>query len=309
MILSTAHKLADFMNLGDLHDLFSNGIDSNHRINLPATYNARASENERLMNAERSLFSPLRGSPPLQNPLMQAIISTTRSLALLGGLSSLTRMISYMINLGMNILESSKSCHSFTLTVMHHCPQGSIASVIGQCRQFTSLTQNLTLDKFIDEIARKHSGAYHPAHLIQSPDTRLRSQRTLHSRESMIPSRASSSRLTPSNFDLSASNIQSRMDNTEMSVVSELTTNTTTSTTSTVKCKECGKLFKGKNLSSHLSRHKRSHRDADEIRCPSGCSKVFKGSRTDNIRAHCRKVHNEELPQDYWAARTTTYDP
>ncbi|KAI0150008.1 hypothetical protein F4776DRAFT_188602 [Hypoxylon sp. NC0597] len=288
----------DFMNLGDLHYLFSNGKDTPHPINLPATYNARVSENERLMNAERSLFSPLRDSPSLHNPLMQAIISTTRSLAVLGGLSSLAEMIGYMINLGMNILESSESCHSFTQAVMQHCPKGSIADVI---RQFDPLTQNLALDKFIEEIASKHSGAYHPAHLIQSPDTRVRSQRTLHSRESITLSRTSSSRLTPSNFNMSASNMRSRMDNTEMSVVSEMTTNTTTSTTSTVKCKECGKLYKGRNHSSHLSRHKRSHRDADEIRCPSGCSKVFRGSRTDNIRAHCRKVHNEELPLDYWA--------
>ncbi|KAI1413200.1 hypothetical protein F5Y13DRAFT_31988 [Hypoxylon sp. FL1857] len=312
--------LDGFIGLGDLYRLFCGSIDSIHPMSLPTTYNSQVSACEFLMDAERTLFSPLSNWQSLQEPLIQAIISTTRSFALLGGLSSLSSMVRYMIYLGMvssnnlglflhtdchqNILENRESCCDFSLAVLKHCPPSSVADVVDQFSSGWGLTQNQSLEQFVEEIGRHHSGAYHPAHLVQSPDIHPRNHRPLQTRESTAPSRGSSSRHTPSIVDFSISNQQSRMDTTEMSVVSELTTNTTPSTTSTVKCKECGKLFKGKNLSSHLSRHKRSHRDADEIQCPCGCPKIFRGSRTDNIRAHCRKVHNEELPPDYWAART-----
>ncbi|KAI0837136.1 hypothetical protein F5Y06DRAFT_297922 [Hypoxylon sp. FL0890] len=311
-LISFMGFLDGFIALGDLHRLFSHGIDSSNRINLPATYNARASETEFLISAERSLFGPLKNVQSLQDPIIQAIISTTQSLALLGGLSTFTRMAGYMIHLGMNILKTRTSCCSFSRTVLQHCPKASVTDVIGQFTRSWGLTENQPPEQFIDEIGRHHSGAYHPAHLVQSPDARPRNLRSLHTREPTIPSRASSSRHTPSIVDLSTSNMPSRLDNTEMSVVSELTTNTTLSTTSTAKCAgcdKCKKSFKGKNFRSHLSRHKRSHRDADEIPCPSGCPKVFKGSRTDNIRAHCRKVHNEELPRDYWSVRPKSSEP
>ncbi|KAI1136031.1 hypothetical protein F5Y05DRAFT_122135 [Hypoxylon sp. FL0543] len=304
--------LDEFMALGDLHHLFSHGIDSVHRTHLPRTYNARASESEFQINAERSLFGPLKSLSSLQDPLIQAIISTTQSLALLGGLSTFTSMACYMIHLGMNMLETRTPCLNFSRMVLQQlqrCPGASTMDLINHLSRSWRLTQNQPLDQFIDEIGRRHSGVYHPRHLVQSPNARPRNHRSIHARESTMPSRASSSRHTPSAVDLSTSNRQSRLDNTDMSVASELTTNTTPSTISTARCKECGKPFQGKNLSSHLSRHKRSHRVADSIRCPCGCPRVFKGSRTDNIRAHCRKVHNEELPPDFWSARTLSSEP
>ncbi|KAI6086653.1 hypothetical protein F4821DRAFT_237693 [Hypoxylon rubiginosum] len=84
--------------------------------------------------------------------------------------------------------------------------------------------------------------------------------------------------------------------------------NTSSSNDSTISCPECDKTFHGKHARSHLSRHKRSHREDTQIQCPF-CDKTFRHNRTDNVRTHCRNVHQRELPQDakkFWAANSAS---
>lgn len=172
---------------------------------------------------------------------------------------------------------------------------------------------------------KAYRGEYYPVCLLGTPGT---ARRTLPPRHSTRPSRTSNSRPPPSiAYSSGSTGLNFPDNNTEISVaasepyfhsqssldphaypVNPRTTNTTPSITSTAQCTECGKVFNGRNVSSHLSRHKRAHQEADKtIVCPSaGCGKVFKGSRTDNIRAHCWNVHKEKLPEDgkaFWSSR------
>ncbi|KAI1761789.1 hypothetical protein GGR53DRAFT_504094 [Hypoxylon sp. FL1150] len=85
--------------------------------------------------------------------------------------------------------------------------------------------------------------------------------------------------------------------------------NSTLSTEATAHCLMCDKCFHGKHAKSHLSRHKRgAHRERDsQVQCPF-CDKTFSHIRTDNIRVHCRNVHQQELPRDgkkFWAATSS----
>ncbi|KAI1772654.1 hypothetical protein F4818DRAFT_425049 [Hypoxylon cercidicola] len=80
--------------------------------------------------------------------------------------------------------------------------------------------------------------------------------------------------------------------------ISTSTTATNSSTSSTVSCPTCEKTYSGKHAKSHLSRHKREHRDKNiQVQCLF-CDRIFHHTRTDNIRTHCRKVHQQELPED-----------
>ncbi|KAI1378532.1 hypothetical protein F4677DRAFT_443020 [Hypoxylon crocopeplum] len=321
--------LEDFMQLGDLLPLFSRtGANSIHWSDLPATHNARAAATEVLMDAERSLFSPLENSLSTQDPLIQAIIPTTRSLASLGGLSSLTSMTDYMIHLSMYLLPTSQSCRDFARTVLHTCPGASPVDEPSTLMGPRSQAQNPNeiLEQRLDQIERDFHGTYYPSHLLQPRVPRSRSYRTDQLKPPTIPSYASRSQLTPSIVDSSESNWQSALDNSpgtsttyeryinspnvdlSASLTGYRNTNPTPSISSTLHCEDCGKVYTGKHASSHLSRHKRSHREAERgFKCPY-CDKVFNHTRTDNIRTHCRSVHGQELPgngREFWASRSS----
>lgn len=92
--------IPDFTNQGGLPHLFSQGsIRWNKR---PLTSNALVSEKQFFKNVDSLFFDPLRNlvSYSLQDPIIQAIISTTSSLILLGGLHSVPDVADYMISLG-----------------------------------------------------------------------------------------------------------------------------------------------------------------------------------------------------------------
>ncbi|KAI0106781.1 hypothetical protein F4814DRAFT_69903 [Daldinia grandis] len=288
----------NFTNQGGLPHLFSQG--SIHWNKRPLTSSALVSEKRFFNDANSLFFNPLRtlASQSLQDPIIQAIISTTSSLILLGGLHSFPDVADYMIGLGTHLLPTPDLCHEFARIVLQTCPEAEAASSPNRSTR--------DLEKRIDEIVKNYSGAYHPAHLLQ-PHSTQRGHRILQPRQPIVTSRASSSQPTPSIIDSSGSHVHSFVDNSIE--ISNVTSNTTPSVTSTAHCVECGKTFTGRHVSSHLSRHKRQHRTGHvTIECPY-CGKAFHHVRTDNIRTHCRNVHGHELPEngkEYWSRITGT---
>ncbi|KAI2776637.1 hypothetical protein F4815DRAFT_334780 [Daldinia loculata] len=296
----------DFTNQGGLPHLFSQGsIRWNKR---PLTSNALVSEKQFFKNVDSLFFDPLRTlvSHSLQDPIIQAIISTTSSLILLGGLHSVPDVADYMISLGTHLLPNPDLCREFARIVLQTCPEAGATSPPNRSTRGRGQSRSRDLEKRIDEIVKNYSGAYHPAHLLQ-PHSTHRSHRILQPRQPIATSRASSSQPTPSIIDSSGSNIHSFVDNSIE--ISNVTSNTTPSVTSAAQCEECGKTFTGRHVSSHLSRHKRQHRTGHvTIECPY-CGKAFRHVRTDNIRTHCRNVHRRELPEngkEYWSRFTGT---
>ncbi|KAI1464050.1 uncharacterized protein F4812DRAFT_463111 [Daldinia caldariorum] len=296
----------NFTNQGGLPHLFSKG--SIRWTKRPLTVNAMVTEKLFFKNTENLFFDPLRNlvSQSVQDPIIQAIISTTSSLILLGGLHSLPDVADYMISLGIHLLPSPDLCRDFARIILQTCPEAGATNTPGRSPRGRGQYQSQSIEKRIEEIVKSYSGAYHPAHLFQSHNTQ-RSHRTLHPRQHIVTSQASSSQPTPSIVDSVGSNGHNFMDN--GADTSIMTSTTIPSLTSTAQCEECGKTFTGKHVSSHLSRHKRQHRNIHvTIECPY-CGKLFRHVRTDNIRTHYRNVHGHELPEngkEYWSQLTST---
>ncbi|KAI1392641.1 uncharacterized protein F4822DRAFT_425843 [Hypoxylon trugodes] len=293
--------LDGFMNLGDLHRRFSHGIGTTYRANIPVTYNGRATQSEFLMDAERSLFTPIETSQISQDSLVRAIITTTRSLAALGWLRSLEETGDYMVHLSKNVLATKASCRNFARTVLRFVSKTSTREgyngLVGSRGQLQEQEQGLR--SRLDQIENEFNGECNPEPLLRPRSSRPSGGRTLQHEES---SRASNYQPTLSSVVSSRYGLDTA---TEGSSVYEPTTNTTPSLTSTAHCEECGKTFRGKHISSHLSRHRRSHREAGrDMSCPI-CNKIFHHTRTDNIRTHVKTVHGQVLPEngrEYWAS-------
>ncbi|KAI8963648.1 hypothetical protein F5Y11DRAFT_140596 [Daldinia sp. FL1419] len=297
----------NFTSQGGLPHLFSQG--SIRWAKRPLTSNAMVTEKMFFKHADAAFFIPLRTliSHLPHDPIIKAIISTTSSLILLGGLHSLPDVADYMISLGIHLLPTPNLCREFVRIVLQTCPGASAGNSPKRPARSQSQGQPRSLDKRIDEILKGYSGEYHPAHLLQSQNTQ-RTHRALQPRQATGTSRASSSQQTPSIIGSSGGSGQNFMDTS--AEISNVTSNTTTpSVISAAQCEECGKTFTGKHVSSHLSRHKRQHRTSHvTIECPY-CNKVFHHVRTDNIRTHCRNVHRRELPgngKEYWSRWTGT---
>ncbi|KAI1440729.1 hypothetical protein F5Y02DRAFT_339423 [Annulohypoxylon stygium] len=284
----------DFTSQGDLPDLFAEGLVRLNNLSL--TSNARVSEKLSFHRIDNKLVGPVRSSisQSQQHPIAQAIVSTAWSAALLGALHSVHDTVHYMIRLGVNLFPDAGSCRDFARAVLQVC-HVSFGTEASNGRR-----RPRTLEQQLDIIEREFSGRYHPECLFASQASTSRDSRIL---QSAIPSQTSTSQPTVSIE--SGSYTQSVYGtNTEISTPFESNNNPISPASNTVQCDQCPKIFRGKNISSHLSRHKRSHMEKT-IKCPnSDCSKTFKGHRTDNIRAHCRNVHNLELPEDgrlFWA--------
>ncbi|KAI1807100.1 hypothetical protein F4811DRAFT_550332 [Daldinia bambusicola] len=296
----------NFTNQGGLPHLFSKG--SIRWTKRPLTANTLVTEKLFFKNTEKLFLDPLRNlvSQSVQDPIIQAIISTTSSLILMGGLHSLPDVADYMISLGIHLLPSPDLCRDFARIILQTCAEAGAINSPGRPPRGRGQYQSQSIEKRLEEIVKSYSGAYHPAHLFQ-PHSTQRSHRTLNPRQHTVTSRASSSQPTPSIVDSIGSNGHNFMDNGADKSI--MTSTTTPSLTSTAQCEECGKTFTGKHVSSHLSRHKRQHRNVHvTIECPY-CGKLFRHVRTDNIRTHCRNVHGLELPEngkEYWSRLTGT---
>ncbi|KAI2614919.1 hypothetical protein GGR54DRAFT_324152 [Hypoxylon sp. NC1633] len=310
--------LDGFMELGDLLTLFSHtGSTSFQWSNLPRTHNARAAENEFFMMAERSLFGPLEESQPKRDPLTRAMISSTRSLASLGGLPSMTSMVDYMIHLGRNLLPNVEAFRNFARDVLKTCPRDSRPDRLK--RHLGHSGSNEVPERYIDEIAADFCGAYYPAHLFHTQASESRSNRAHQPTLLTIPSQASRSQQVPSIINSSESNGQSHLDSsTDASTVCESFANSPAPSgygvphvPGTIYC-ECGSGFKGKHAHTHLSRHKRRHKETDKyIKCPY-CNKIFAPLRTDNITTHCKNIHHKPPPgkgREYWASLVLSKSP
>ncbi|KAI2469764.1 hypothetical protein F4781DRAFT_205104 [Annulohypoxylon bovei var. microspora] len=291
----------NFMDQGDLHLLFSQ--EPIRWNSLPLSSNARFSEKLVFSKIENTLLGPLKISisQSSQHPIAQAIVSTTWSMALLGTLHSVADTVNYMIQLSVSLFPNVGSCLDFARVVLEACPASHVADVSNSSTSRRGRKTNQCLEQQLDTIEREFHGNYHPSYLFASQDSHSRDSRTLQSKQPTIPSQASTSQPTPSVIDSTGSYTASLFGtNTENSTAYESNTNTTT----IVRCDQCDKTFKGRNFSSHLSRHKRSHMNGT-MKCPGrDCTKIFKGGRTDNIRAHCRNVHDLTLPEDgraFWA--------
>ncbi|KAI1771133.1 hypothetical protein F4818DRAFT_213574 [Hypoxylon cercidicola] len=289
-----------FVARGGLLELFSHR--SNHESSSQPELNTRDSEARFLTKAETSFFHPLTRSisqsPP--GPIPQAIVSTTWSLVHRGQLHSFQDTADFMVRLGKNLLPSSQSFASFAQAVLQTC---SLAST-GQLPR----DQIQNIKRHVEETTREWGGRYHPDCLLRAQDLNSRGSQNLRPK---IVSRASSHQPTLSNIESSGSVGRSQLDApTEVSTA--FTTNTTPSATSSVKCPSCEKTYSGKHAKSHLSRHKRDHRETNiPIKCDF-CGKVFGHTRTDNIRTHYRQVHQQELQEDgrtYWAKKRTPSEP
>ncbi|KAI1209236.1 uncharacterized protein F4807DRAFT_101063 [Annulohypoxylon truncatum] len=300
----------NFTNQGDLPHLFAQGLIRWNNLSL--TSNARISEKLFFNRIENTLFGPLRNSisQSAQHPIAQAIVSTTWSVALLGALHSVKDTVKYMIHLSVSLFPNAGSCRDFVRTVLQVCPTAHVAEEpngpSGRRRHIT----NHALEQKLDEVERDFSGEYHPTYLFASQSSHSRDSRTLQPNQPTIASQTSTSQPTLSVPDSTGSYTRSVYGtNSEISTPHELNASPMSPAPNMVRCNQCEKVFKGKNISSHLSRHKRSHVDVT-IKCPnSDCNKTFKGGRTDNIRAHCRNVHNLTLPEDgrgFWAMLNTT---
>ncbi|KAI1091555.1 hypothetical protein F5B19DRAFT_259487 [Rostrohypoxylon terebratum] len=286
----------DFTSQGDLPDLFAQGLIRLNNLSL--TSNARVSEKLSFHRIDSVLSGPVKNSitQSTQHPIAQAIFSTAWSAALLGALHTVNDTIHYMIRLSVNLFPDSGSCRDFARAVLQACPIPYGIEVSNSRRKHRPLEQQL------DIIERDFHGRYHPACLFASQASTSRDSRSL---QSIIPSQTSTSQPTVS-IDSGSYTQSVYGTNTEISTTFESNNNNNpiSPASNIVQCDLCTKTFKGKNTSSHLSRHKRSHMEKT-IKCPNGdCNKTFKGHRTDNIRAHCRNVHNRELPEDgrlFWS--------
>ncbi|KAI1455744.1 hypothetical protein F4805DRAFT_258479 [Annulohypoxylon moriforme] len=295
----------NFTDQGDLPHLFAQRpIRLN---NMPLTSNARVSEKLFFNKIENTFLGPLKKSISQysQYPIAQAIVSTTWSVALLGALHSIDDAVRYMIHLSKSLFPNAGSCRDFARIVLKACPLPYVVDVSSSPTGRQKHKTNQNYEQELDKIERDFNGEYHPTYLFASQASHPRDSRTYQQHQHTISSQASTSQPTLSVVDSTGSYTQSVYGtNTEISTPYELNANSLSPTPNTVRCNQCDKIFKGKNISSHLSRHKRSHVDVT-IKCPNGdCSKTFKGGRTDNIRAHCRNVHNLSLPEDgraFWA--------
>ncbi|KAI0882279.1 uncharacterized protein GGS22DRAFT_49813 [Annulohypoxylon maeteangense] len=290
----------NFTDQGDLPHLFAQTpIRWN---NFPLTSNAQIFEKVFFNKIDKTFLSPLKDSITQysQHPIAQAIVSATWSVTLLGALHSIDDAVRYMIHLSKSLFPDTHSCRHFAEIVLKACPLPYVVDVSSSSTGRPRHKTTHNYDQELDKIERGFNGEYHPAYLFASRASHSRDPRN----QPTIPSQGSTSQPTLSIESAGSYTHSVYGTNTEISTPYELNNNQASSPLITVRCNQCDKVFKGKNISSHLSRHKRSHVDAT-IKCPNGdCTKTFKGGRTDNIRAHCRNVHNLSLPEDgraFWA--------
>ncbi|KAI0003119.1 hypothetical protein F4779DRAFT_110951 [Xylariaceae sp. FL0662B] len=301
----------DFGNLGGLLHLFSHiGRNPIHLTNQPTNANAQASEMKFSMDAETHLFQPLKASRHIPDPLAQAIVSTARSLARVRGLRSFKDIEDYIIHLSVNLLPSFEPCRTFVRVVLQTC--SDIAPEVGEAGDFTNLrNQNHYIEERLDKLTGRFFGVYYPAQVLHQRSYQSRGYERLQ--PAGPPLRSSSSYPTsPLGNSASSDRRNNRDASTITSTTDELyvtaktsfdtcaanetSTGTTPSASSESRCPKCSQVFTGKYITQSLSRHKRKHKE-EIYQCPSeGCPKLL-DSRTDNIRTHCKNVHNLELPK------------
>ncbi|KAI1765458.1 hypothetical protein GGR53DRAFT_260989 [Hypoxylon sp. FL1150] len=295
------HFMNEFKDCGELLRIFSLGLNrGGSREPYP---------NERMFSfiAKSSFFDPLRDSM-LQlpdDPIARAIVSITVSLVSRGELRSSIATADYMIHLGKHLLSSDQSCASFAKVVLEALLEARSRACAEHDPPRVFATQSIreqsqNIGPQVEAIVREWTGTYQPTYLLQRQDLNSGSGLGLRPRN---VSRSSSKRPTLSSLISSGSNERSHL-NTPTEYSTTHTTNTTPSVGSnaTLQCPNCDKSFSGKHAKSHLSRHKRDHRDNVQRTCEY-CNKVFYHSRTDNIRTHIRNVHQQEIPKDgrkYW---------
>ncbi|KAI0169124.1 hypothetical protein GGR52DRAFT_508627 [Hypoxylon sp. FL1284] len=286
-------------NCGDLLTIFSHG--SIQTSNRSPHSKGRSAEKQFYLNAKSSFFDPLETAVKDFPPIARAIVSTTLSMVQ-DKIHSYEDTADYMVHLSKHLLPSPESCASFARIVLKTCP----TTAKNRLPQFMNQAyRDEEIDRRVEETRRDWRGAYYPLYL---QDLTSRGNRDSRSKSA---TRTGGKQLTLSNLASSGSNGPSYWNTaTEGSIAP--TTNTTPSGSSTVRCPLCDKSFSGRHAKSHLSRHKRDHRDVDtQIKCPV-CDKVFHHTRTDNVRTHCRNVHHTELPKDgrkLWERKPLASEP
>ncbi|KAI1098712.1 hypothetical protein F4804DRAFT_337937 [Jackrogersella minutella] len=220
--------LNDFMTNGDLHLIFSHDIILINQIDPPLTYHAWVGGREFLMDVESSLFSPLEKSHSLGDPLIRAIISTTRMLASHGGVQSFTKSADYMIHLSQKLLSSRKSCRSFAQAVLQTCPRSSKEHEFPITTRWDQ-NQDQGFEQHLDQIVKDYCGGYSPEHLFRQQNHEPSDRRTSQIEQ---PPRATSYQTTLSSTTSSGQDRRFHLDITTAPSANELTSNTTPSTNS-----------------------------------------------------------------------------